>query len=95
MPDVNRFSLGAVKEYASDTGVLLEERPEVIGDHTAIIDFRVQAAVAGTGLQHIPDRDPCCSNLLGPMGVIRCRNVQEPGHYGPEAVARVGVVLLL
>jgi hypothetical protein len=50
MLQVDRFSLGAVEEYAGDAGVLLEKRPEIIGDNTAIIDIRVQAAVAGAGL---------------------------------------------
>ncbi len=91
---VNRLSLGAVEKDPGDAAVLLVKLFEIVADDTVVIDIGIQAAVADTRLEYIPDGNAPGGNLADLIRVFRCRNFQEFANYSPKAVAWVCVVPL-
>jgi len=60
-----------------------------------LVDVRIEAAAAGTGMQHVPQRNTARLQPLQPLPIGKIpRKAEQLGQNRPERVARMRVILL-
>lgn len=93
MPSERLFGLFSVEENRRDARAGLEECREII--HDFLSNIGIKAARADAGMQHIPQCDLILFQQGDPFLIRRhSLDLQQPGHYPPELILRMGVILV-